>query len=154
MRIENSAHARANILIGRVIPALFILCAAWSFVSLLSNGVTRGTLIPIMLTLLWIVAMGGLYLRRGQQRAVLALEFSSAGVEAQFLRGTASFPFTEIQSLEYTGVHNPARVPVLGAPFPQQGERILVLTLRDKTELRVRVRWEHHADLQDIAARL
>lgn len=62
--------------------------------------------------------------------------------------------FSEVKRLEYEGIGNPARALVTDAPFPKDGERILVVRLRTGVEYRANVRYEHDQPLKKIAQEL
>ena len=150
--INNSRYADSNILFGRVFPAMVTVFPILSLVFLLSVGVTKGTAVPILMSLLLIAVMVVVYVRRGRHPAVQSIEFLPHCINVCFFSRRSSFDTARIRNMEYEGVRNRTRVKVVNAPFPKDGERILVVTLFDNTELRVRVDYEHHATLQRIAA--
>lgn len=152
LRIDNSAYAGANILFGRVLPGLVIASSIWSLLSLKSDGPTRGTVVPALLALLLIAYMIVSYVRRGRHPAVMSIEFLPDCLNVNFSTDTASFNVAQIRAMEYEGTRNPARVGVLNAVFPQNDDRILVVTLADEIELRVQVQYEHDAPLKAFAA--
>lgn len=152
LHIDNSQYAQSNILFGRVLPAAAILCAAWTLWTTLSSGLTNATIVPAMLTALWIVVMVVVYIRRGQHPAIVSIDFLPDHLEVQFVGRTATFDAKQISAIEYEGIHNPSRAKVVNAPFPKDGERILVITLADVRQLRVRVAYEHDAPLKEFAA--
>ncbi|MCE9545465.1 MAG: hypothetical protein K8T25_08100 [Planctomycetia bacterium] len=154
LRIENAPYARSGILFGRVLPVLIAACAVWTLVSLISNGPSRGTAVPIILMVVWIAAMAIAFVRRGRHRAVYSLEFLPDRMQVQFGDGTESFDLSQIRSLQYEGVHNRSRAAVRVAPFPPGGERVLVVTLVNGKELRAKVSEEHDAELKRIAMQI
>lgn len=153
LQIDNSRYARSNVLFGRVLPAVVTICAIWLLASLLSHGLTRGTAVPAMLAGLCIVYMIVTYVRRGRHPAVTSIEFLPDRIDVHCLGGMSSVDMARVRDMEYEGIENRSRVQVLNAPFPTDAERILVITLDDGTEFRVRVRDEHDAPLKEIAAR-
>jgi len=152
LHIDNSRYARSNILLGRVLPGLVAIGAVWLLVSLLSHGLTRGTVVPAMLSVLCIVYMILTFVRRGRHPAVTSIEFLPDRIDVHCFGDMSSFEFAQIRDIEYEGIENRTRVKVMSAPFPKDAERILVITVDDGMELRVRVRHEHDAPLKEIAA--
>ncbi len=152
LQIDNSAYAGSNIIFGRVLPGLVVVGSILTLASLFSQGLGEGTFIPLVMTAGLIVLMAIVYARRGKHPAVTSIEISREEINATFLSGRSCYGMDQVRSMEYEGVRNPSRVDVRHAPFPKDGERVLVITLADQTELRVRVRYEHDAALKAIAA--
>lgn len=152
LRIDNAGYAQSNVLFGRILPGVVILGGLWSLVSLAANGLTRGAVVPTLLTGLLICYMGVSIFLRGRHPAVRALEFFPDRLDVAYTNRRSSIEYSRVRAMEYEGIRNRARVNVAGAPFPEDAQRILVITLDDRTELRVVVDFAHDQPLKEVAA--
>ena len=154
IHIENNRTAYANVAFGRALPALISVVALADLVSIIFTDLSDGTLIPALLSVLWVIYMGIAFARRGRHPAIREMKIGDEWISAKCVAESRSFRTADVTVVEYEGVVNRSRVPVAGAEFPQNGERILVLTLRDGMELRVKVGSELDPALKEFAVKL
>jgi len=153
LRIDNRDYARSGLIFGRILPFVVGASCLWTLVSLVFSGLSYATAVPIVINILLIVIMGALFARRGRHPAVFSLELETDQFNVEYSSHTITYRLNQIRDMQYEGVHNRSRVKVSSAPFPPDGVRILVITLSNGTELRVRVRHEHDQPLKQVAAR-
>ena len=156
LQIDNRRYATNNLIFGRIIAPLVALGAAGSIVSILrfadltKNGVIIGLGIQTIIVVLMIIV----YLRRGRHAIVMNLEIGDQLVVEKKNGVQIQYSWDRVERMNYEGVRNSSRVGIPSAPFPKDDQRILVITLDDGAELRVRVEHEHDQSLKKIASDL
>ena len=162
LRIDNWWFAVANLVFGRVTPAVTGLEALWSavvslasIVSALQNGHTprRGLCLQLMFSLLCLVMMGILFARRGRGPIVFWCELGDR-IAFGRLQGPEEYSCSQVVAFDYEGIGNSTRVAVAHAPSPIDGRRILVISLSSGSEFRLKVRYDQDARLKQYAERV
>lgn len=156
LHIDNRRYASNNMIFGRIVAPLVGLGAAASIVSILrfadlsKNGVIiglgiQGIIVVLMAIVVW---------RRGRHPLVMQLELGEQLVVEKKSGEQTHHSWDRVERMEYEGLRNPARVRIPGSPFPKHDQRVLVITLDDGRELRVRVEHQHDVELKKIASDL
>lgn len=155
LRINNSRYAYSNIFFGRILAPLVggesLLYVVRSV--LFGDLGNSGTVVFFLIRLYLIGLMLWVFIRRGRYIAILWIEFDDS-IKVGRPGRTDSYEWNDVKQMEYEGVRNPARIDVSNATFPKHDDLILVITLKDEKELRIRVGKEHDSILKQFVPRI
>lgn len=152
LHIDNWWFGVSNLVFARIGPGLVIISASWSAVTAIHAANERSLYLQLMMSLLWIVMMGIVFWRRGRHPIILWCDLAEHLTLGR-IRGREDYPWSAILGFDYEGVGNPTRLPVVSAPIPVNGQRILIISALSGEEFRIKVGDVHFAALKDLAVK-